>query len=124
MQVLVSWNIREITDPVKRQAMFTTLKQFSPSIICLQETHLNIHKLHFLKHAQDSRQYHSIYTTYSRGVSIMIANDVDLSCRQIKIETKGRYIFLYCTIYRKTYALANIYRICHPHIPQRFLKNC
>lgn len=81
MQVLVSWNVRGFSDPVKRQTMFTTLKQFSLTIICLQETHLNIYNLNYLKRAQYGRQYHSTYTTHSRGVSILIANGVDFSCR-------------------------------------------
>lgn len=68
MQVLVFWNIRGLRDPVKRQAMFTALKLFSPFIICLQETHLNTHKLNYLKSAQYSSQYYSTYTTYSRGL--------------------------------------------------------
>lgn len=38
--LILSWNIRGIKDRTKKRAMFDTLGQYLPSIVCLQETHL------------------------------------------------------------------------------------
>lgn len=38
--LMLLWNIRGIKDCTKKRAMFDTLGQYSPSIVCLQETHL------------------------------------------------------------------------------------
>lgn len=37
---ILSWNIRVFNNPVKRLAVFRTVKQLNAAVVCLQETHL------------------------------------------------------------------------------------
>lgn len=91
--VIISWNVRGLGTASKWQAIFTSLTRFSPSIICLQETHLLSHTFHYLKKNQFRTQFHSTYTSYSRGVSILIAKTIDFQCRQVRKDSRGQYIF-------------------------------
>lgn len=39
----------------------------------------------------------------------MLGTRVRFSCRETKIDTEGRYVFLYCQIENKSYIVANLY---------------
>ena len=54
-------------------------------------------------------QYHSVHTSYSRGVAVLVKRGVMFTCKQISIDEEGRYVFLYCVIENREYVLANIY---------------
>lgn len=104
-----SWNVRGLGTPAKRAAVFDMLDIFKIRIACLQETHLNQDTKSQIRNKRFQCQFHSVHTTYSRGVSVLIERGVAFTCRQCKIDVEGRYIFLYCVIENQEYVLANIY---------------
>lgn len=43
-------------------------------------------------------QYHSVYTNFSRGVSILILAGTDLTVLQVLSNKMGRYVFILCNL--------------------------
>lgn len=41
MVSLISWNVNGLTNPIKRDWIFTALRQYDAQIATIQETHLN-----------------------------------------------------------------------------------
>ena len=70
---ILSWNVRGLNSPHKRSLMFSYLKKYKPHFICLQETHLMAPTLKYLKRPWLASQYHATYSSFSRGVSILVA---------------------------------------------------
>lgn len=83
-------------DPTKRATVFSVLETYGIELICLQETHLtNDTKLLIWSNKFQAR-YHSVYSSYSRGVSVLVGRGVSFSCRDVRIDPLGCYVFLSC----------------------------
>lgn len=102
-----SWNVWGLGSPAKRAVVFAVLDTFKVGIACLQETHLTKDTKINVRKRRYQHQFHSMHTSYSRGVSVLIGSGVAFSCRQYKSE--GRYVFLHCVTENLEYVLANIY---------------
>lgn len=98
-----SWNVSVIKDRSKRQAIFSVANKGNVEILCLQETHLIKDTVRALEHKYYRRQFHSTYTSYSRGVSVLIGPGLVFSCSQSKVDEYGRYVFLSCLIDNNRY---------------------
>lgn len=107
--ILCSWNVRGLGDPVKKAAVLSMAKIYGASLLCVQETHLTNISIPHLGWGDFRSQFHSVYTSFSRGVSILIKSGVEVNCMQSRIDESGRYIFLHCKIENRTYVLANVY---------------
>ena len=107
--LLMTWNIRGLGNRDKRNAMFRYFERLQPQIICLQETHLQPDSIHRLSSRKYSRQYHSTYSSYSRGVSVMVSANVLFECIQQQVDEEGRYVFLLCKLNKLTCIIAAIY---------------
>lgn len=103
---LCSWNIRGMGEPGEEAAIFLRAETYEAAILCLQETHLTKDSAHQLRCREYKTQIHPVHTSYSRGTSILIRNDVAFFPIQSKIDERGRYAFLYCRIEN---VLANVY---------------
>lgn len=104
-----SWNVRGLGSPVKRAAVYDGLDTLKVEIACLQETHLTKDTKNNLWNKRYQHQFHSTYTSYSRGVSTLIGSGVAFICRQCRIDEEGRYVFLHCVIENLECVLANLY---------------
>lgn len=71
---LMSWNVRGLKEPVKKRAIFSTLMQHNLSIVCPKETHLIQDTTSILQNGRYPIQYHSVYSAYYRGTSILISS--------------------------------------------------
>lgn len=104
-----SWNVRGLGDTIKRATVLSALEGSGSGLLCLQETHLTSATVSQRRNQRFQSQFHSVHSSYSRGVSIMIGRGVAFPCRECRIDEQGRYIFLLCSIENKQYVLANIY---------------
>lgn len=104
-----SWNVRGLGTSVKKMAVFSMLEKYRVELVCLQETHLTKHTAQQFQTKKYQYQYHSVYSSYSRGVSVTVKTGVNFSCRQSSKDELGRYIFLHCAIDNSMYIVANIY---------------
>lgn len=96
--MLLSWNIRGMGDKTKRSAIFKYFSRLQPHLICLQETHLRPDSVHLLQSCKYPLQFHSVHSSYSRGVSILISGRVSFECLQQRIDGEGRFVFLLCKL--------------------------
>lgn len=106
---ICSWNIRGLGDPRKRAAALSMVRSYGVSILCLQETHLTTASIPRLGWGEFALQYHSVYSSFSRGVSILINAGITFNCIHSKIDDRGRYIFLHCKVENTVVLLANVY---------------
>lgn len=104
-----SWNVRGMGTPSKRALVFDILDTFRVNIACLQETHLTRDTKTQIRNRKYGHQFHAVYTSYSRGVAVLIGKEVVFSCRHCNIDAEGRYVFLHCIIGYRECILANIY---------------
>lgn len=107
--IIVSWNVRGLGDGVKRVALFSMVKAYKPSVICLQETHLRDNSISMHKNRDYPTQFHSIHMAYLRGVSTLISRAANFQLLHSLIGNQGWYIFLLCKITGLTCIIANIY---------------
>lgn len=96
-------------DSHKKTAVHLIAKTYEAAILCLQETHLTKVSTPQLRCRDYGTQFHSVHSSYSRGVSIFIQSGVAFSCIQSKIDELGQYIFLYCILKNRPCVVANVY---------------
>lgn len=68
----ISWNIKAVNNPVKRQRVMSHLQQLKVDIAFLQETHLCNAGVAALKRNWISHVYHSEFNAKARGTAILI----------------------------------------------------
>lgn len=90
--IICSWNVQGLGDPATK-TLFSLQKMYGVGLLCFQEMHLTNVSIPQLGWGDFRTWYHSVHTSYSRGVSILIRSGVTVNCRQIKIDKLGRYSF-------------------------------
>lgn len=99
---IISWNVRGLNCKIKHALVFNYLKQHKQDIIMLQETHLRGQKVLALKKPWIGLTYHSVYSNYTRGVSILVSKALDF-------DQSGRYIILQALLRGKEYVFVGVY---------------
>lgn len=94
---------------IKRKCVLSALVKLRPTIVFLQETHLNNVSFQFFKSPSFSHYYHSPGTSESRGTAILISKFAQFSLDSSNIDPNGRYLFLNGTLNNKPITLANLY---------------
>lgn len=106
---IISWNVRGLNCKVKRALVFNYLKQFNPDLFILQETHLRGQKILALKRPWIGSAYHSVYSSYARGVSVLVGKALPFQLLNLHIDQSGRYIILHASLGGREYVFAGIY---------------
>lgn len=91
---LVIWNVRGVRDPIKRSAVFAQLKKQRADVVVLVETHAEGSVQKTLKRPWMGWAYHSVHTTHSRGVSILVTKTTHFELQGSETDPEGRYVFL------------------------------
>lgn len=107
---LVTWNVSGLNNPIKRKLVLDFLKQNNAHSAFLQETHLVGSKTLALRRPWVGWAYHSTYTGYSLGISILEHKKVPF-----------RYLLVHCMIGQVKILLANLY--IRPHTLTPALEN-
>lgn len=89
--------------------MFQYLKQSKPHIILLQETHLDGNRVMALHKPWIQRALHSTYSTFARGVSILISRSVPCTIQRVISDPGGRYVAVVLDVYHCQILLVNVY---------------
>lgn len=105
----LSWNIRGMGTPIKRNKVFTHLKQLKSDIVFLQETHLRLKDHHRLQVPWIGHVYHSNFNSKSRGVAILINKKVQFSSTNVITDKNGRYLIVTGTLMQTRVLLVNVY---------------
>ena len=104
----VSWNVKGINTPIKRNY----LKKLSTSIAFIQETHLT--DVEHLKLRRDwvGHVFFSSFTSYARGVVVLINKDIRLKLNSVEKDKSGRFLLIDCVLNTNRVTLVNVY---HPN---------
>ena len=105
----VSWNIKGIQHPIKRNRVFTRLKSLGSDIMYLQETHLLNDEHNKLKKGWIGQRFHSEYGVRSRGAAILIRKGVPFTPINTIPDDKDRFIIVTGKLYGNLVALVNLY---------------
>lgn len=96
---IVSWNVRGLNHSVKRASIFRYLKKTKPHVVLLQKTHLDGSRVLTLRKPCIQRALHSTYSSFARGVPILISRALPCSIHQVLSDPGGRYVAVVMDIY-------------------------
>lgn len=108
--IIYSLNVNGLPDNNKRKAIFNTLHKLEKGIILLQETH-SCKEMESIWHNQwgNNNIIFSHGETNSRGVAILIANDIEHKITKCLTDNNGRYIVLDLEIGGASCTIINLY---------------
>ena len=106
---IVSANCQGLRDKKKRLDVLNYLKQDSPNIICLQDTHLLEIESELIKINLKCECYLSGFRTNSRGVAIILCDNFEYKTIKVKNDKTGNLVYLDLELQSFSFRLINIY---------------
>ena len=106
---LLSLNARGIRSFDKRKSIFNWLFKSSADICFLQETYSTPEVENEWKKQWKGKTFFSHGTNHSRGVLILVKDQLDFRLQSLKVDSQGRYVLLEALIQDSPFALLNIY---------------
>lgn len=106
---LLTWNVRGLSNRVKRSAVFTFLKKQRADVVVLAKTHVDGRLQMALKRPWIGWAYHWTHSSQARRVFILIAKSVHFELCDILSDSQGRYIFLSAKIYGESFLILAVY---------------
>ena len=105
----MSLNVRGIRTFEKRKAVFSWLVNSDADIFFLQETYSTRDIQNIRRKQWKGEMFFSHGSNHSRGVLVLIRDNLDFKIHSTKVDSQGRYIFLEAYIHDSPYFLLNIY---------------
>lgn len=119
---VVSYNVKGLYNPIKRQKIMDQLKNMHSDIVYLQETHLSDDEHKKLSKSWASQVFYSSYSSgHKRGVAILLHRSVQFCLDSVFKDKEGRYIIVNGTIDGVWVTMCNVYAP-NDNKPQ-FIKN-
>ena len=106
---LLSLNARGLRTFDRRKAFFNWLAKSSAVICFLQETYSTSDVENIWKKQWKGDMFFSHGTGHSKGVLILVKDQLDFKLQSIKVDSQGRYILLEAIIQDSPFLLFNIY---------------
>lgn len=106
---LCSWNIRGLQKPAKRTAVLSFLKKEDVSIAFLQETHLENKDNAKLQRSWVGQVFATSYSSFSRGVAILISKKLAFRSLDCVKDSQGRYVIVKGILVGKEVTFMNLY---------------
>ena len=106
---LLSLNARGIRSFDRRKSVFNWLFKSSADICFLQETYSTPEVDNEWKKQWKGKTFFSHGTNHSRGVLILVKDQLDFRLQSLKVDSQGRYVLLEALIQDSPFALLNIY---------------
>lgn len=106
---LISWNVKGLNHPAKRNKVFSHLKQLEVGIAFLQETHLRDSDQWRLNRVWSGQIFHSHFGGTARGTAILIDRNISFEPTNIISDRNGRFIVISGKLGNKLVTLANVY---------------
>lgn len=105
----ISWNVKGVNNPNKRQKVITHLEQMKADAAFLQETHLcNANSLS-LKRNWVGQLFHSKFNAKARGTAILINKNISFHSQEVISDPNGRYIIGVGQPFANPVILVNLY---------------
>ncbi len=109
----VSWNTMGVRYTKERssklQLVLNELIRQKADVVFLQETHIGPKSYEALKSIKGWRTFFTVHHTRSKGVAILINNEIAFKYICHDEDYSGGYIVLFCHLYGQLYTLVNVY---------------
>ena len=92
--VIITWNVRGLGSPSKRQKIHAYLHRRGVHIALLQETHLTKDEVTKLQRRWRGRLYATETSAYARGALIWVRTGVPFEASDIRIDKNGRWVMV------------------------------
>ena len=112
---LNSFNARGLANSIKRRTIFNWIKTHHKGITLLQETHSTKSTEKMWLRDWGGEIIFSHGTINSRGVAIMIPNDLNININNLEIDDNGRFISVEASFEGNEIVLVNIYAPTKDH---------
>ena len=106
---VASVNCRGLGDFYKRRDIFAFLREKDCSIYLLQDTHFSNKIEDRVKREWGYDAYFSSFSSNSRGVAILVKNDIEYKFISITKDINGNYLILRVKIFDKEIVIVNVY---------------
>ena len=106
---LLSLNVRGIRSFEKRKGVFNWLRKSGADICFLQETYSTKEVEITWKKQWKGDMFFSHGSSHSKGVLVLVKDNLDFNLKSVKVDELGRYILLEATIQDSTFSLLNFY---------------
>lgn len=105
----ISWNVKGVNNPVKRQKVMSHLQQLKVDVAFLQETHLCNANVAGLKRSWVGQVYHSKFNAKARGTAILINKNISFHSQEVISDPNGRYVIVVGQLFANPVILVNLY---------------
>ncbi|XP_017323808.1 uncharacterized protein LOC108265703 [Ictalurus punctatus] len=106
----VTWNTNGIRSPDEKFAhVLHSLSKLQADIVFIQETRVGPNSYHILTDVKDWKVYFTVHSPKSKGVAILIKNNVPFEYICHDEDCSGGYIVLFCHLYGELHTLVNVY---------------
>jgi len=107
---IITLNVRGMCKNVKRTTIFNWLKSKKADIICLQETFCTQNNVEGFNFGWKGKSFHSLSNSaHSRGVCIMINNNINIKVINIHSSEDGRKILINIKHKEVNYTICSLY---------------
>ena len=106
---LLSLNARGIRSFEKRKAIFNWLQKYGADICFLRETYSTKEVQNVWKKQCKGDMFFSHGSAHSRGVLVLVKDQLDFNLQLLKVDEQGRSILLEATIQDSPFLLLNVY---------------
>ena len=106
---IASFNCRGLGDFYKRRDTFHFLREKQFSIYLLQDTHFSPELEERVKREWGYDAYFSSFTSNSRGVAILINNNIEYKLINVSRDVNGNVLILCIKAFDKEFVIVNIY---------------
>ncbi|XP_057196599.1 uncharacterized protein LOC130558278 [Triplophysa rosa] len=116
---LVTWNtcgVRETAEvPEKRKKILETLTKLQSSVAFIQETHIGVNNVDCVDKISGWESFFSVHHPRSKGVAILIKDNLSFELINSDMDPTGSYIVLICKLLGKCFTLVNVYNHVKEH---------
>lgn len=106
---IASMNCRGIGEAKKRRDVFGYLRDLNYSFYLLQDTHFTPSTEARIKSEWGFHAYFSSFSSNSRGVAILVNNNVEYKLLNVVKDINGNFIILHVNMFEKEFLIVNIY---------------
>uniref|UniRef100_A0A8C6S5U7 exodeoxyribonuclease III n=1 Tax=Neogobius melanostomus TaxID=47308 RepID=A0A8C6S5U7_9GOBI len=106
---LISWNIKGISNKVKRYKVLSHLRSLSCDVAMLQEVHVKETEVMKLRQRWVGQVFSSPGNGAAKGVSILISKRMSFRILEQIIDPDGRYLIISGYLHNQKCTLVNIY---------------
>lgn len=105
----VTWNVKGMNNVIKRNKIFSHLRQQCTDIVFLQETHILNSDVIKLRRSWGGQVFHSSFNAKGRGTAILIRKGISFTSEKVISDSAGRFVIVAGRLLDKQVILVNIY---------------